>query len=521
MGRAVDRILAAVEARQRILVYGDYDVDGLTGACLLWHFLRAIGARAEVFIPDRLADGYGLSANGMGQVLAEPPEVLITVDHGVTACEQVARLTAAGVDVIVTDHHQKPEVLPEAYALLNPLLLDEADTRHLSGAGVAFKLACAVFQALPSSRRRQPRLREILTDGLAFAALGTIADIVPLVGENRILVRHGLERLAVSSLPGLRALRNLLGPGRDFLDTEDVSFGLAPRLNAAGRLGRVDLARGLLLASDDAEAGRLARQIDALNDERKGLQEEVTRRALDLARERPADEPVLCIADAAIHPGVMGIVASRLSEEYGKPTLLMSIEGERARGSGRSLGEFDLARALRAVGHLLHSHGGHAAAAGLEMDPARIDELRDELCQVAARETREEAAAVLDIDSELHLHQIDLRLFEELYRVAPFGMGNPRPLFVASNVRLADPPRRVGPDGAHLLLKLEFPRRPLSAIAFRQGHRMEEAQAEDLTLAFSLRPSNFPGPHRFQLLVEDLRSSASGARPAEDGRDGS
>jgi single-stranded-DNA-specific exonuclease len=506
MTRAVGRLLHALETQEQVIVYGDYDVDGLSGACLLYHLLRHIGAQVDVYIPDRLRDGYGLGGRGLQQMLERRPGVVVTVDHGITAYQSIATLQEAGIDVIVTDHHQKPEQLPEAYAILNPLLLDEAHPlQGLAGAGVAFKLACGVFMALPAEKRRQTKLRDVLRECLSFAALGTVADVVPLRRENRLLVRHGLQRLQETIAPGLRALREQAGL-RGTLDAEDIAFFLAPRLNAAGRMGQVDKSRRLLMTTSSEEARELARDLEALNLQRRELEAGVLQRARKLADQQPADHPILCLGDPAFHAGVMGIVAARLMEEHEKPVVLVSMEEDSARGSGRAPRGFDLGKAFRGVSHVLRSHGGHAAAAGLEMDPARVPELQEALVEYASAQEKDPIPPTINIDSEVQLHQLDPRLVWELSRVGPFGEGNPKPLFAVSQVEQVAEPRCVGKDESHLLLKLRYREGSISAIAFGMGHRRQEALGEALDLAFTPRSSTYRGSGALELLVRDLRS---------------
>jgi single-stranded-DNA-specific exonuclease len=506
MDRAIERLLRALAEKQRILVFGDSDVDGLSGACLLARVLKAAGADVDVHVADRATDGYGLSEAGEAAVVRRKPAVLVTVDHGVTAFEAVGRLQSGGIDVIVTDHHQKPDELPPALAVVNPLRLDPGHpAARLSGAGVAFKLACGIFEALPSSSRQTTALRSALREGLALAALGTVADVVALIGENRLLVRHGLQQLAETGLAGLRALRSAANLDGRALEAEDVSFGLAPRLNAAGRLGQVDLARRLLLCDSPEESQRLAATLERLNQERRTLEAKVHARALERLKEVPSDAPIVCLGDPGFHSGVIGIVAAKLVARTGKPVMLVSTEGAVARGSGRSVPGFDLARALVLARDHLRSCGGHAAAAGLEMEPSRVGDLARALTEIAAAERREPPPDTLDIDSEAMLHQMTPRLCDELRRLGPFGEGNPQPLFAASNVELAAPPRRVGQDGAHLQLRLRNGPKSLAAIAFGHGHRAAEAAGSRLSVAFTPRPSTFAGG-TIELLVADLKS---------------
>lgn len=508
MPRAVERILRAIDRGETILIFGDYDVDGMSGACLLAYFLGTLEAKIQVHIPERLTDGYGLSASGLAAVREIRPGLMITVDHGVTAVDAVATLQAEGIDVIITDHHQKPDVLPDAFALLNPLLLDDDhSSSRLSGSGVAFKLACGVFEGLASATRKLPRVRQALRDCVMFASLGTVADVVPLIGENRLLVRSGLKMLAETQVPGLRALCDQAQISRRALEAEDISFSLAPRLNAAGRMGQVSLARRLLLTSSLDEARQLAKKLDELNQSRRELENQVLEIALARAAERPDSEPFLVLGDAKFHAGVMGIVAARLVDRFAKPVFMISIDGDSARGSGRSFHGVDLAAALRAVSPVLRSHGGHAAAAGLEMDPARIDELRTKLVAYLDSGADTVQPQTLQIDSEVQLHQMDLRLVREMDQLGPFGEGNPRPLFAARDVELAAEPRRVGQDGNHLLLKLRNRDASVSAIAFGQGHRAEEARDGRLSMVFSPKPSTFRGGTAVEILIRDWNSA--------------
>lgn len=512
---AVVRLNRAIAQRERILVFGDSDVDGLTGASLLARLLLALGAVADVHVAERTVDGYGLSEAGEAQVRRREPAVLVTVDHGVTAHAAVGRLQASGIDVIVTDHHQKPEQLPPGLAVLNPLFLAAGHpAAKLSGAGVAFKLACALFETLPAAKKQDPRLRQILREGLAFAALGTVADVVSLTGENRLLVRHGLKQLAQTTVPGLKALRRFAKLDDKELDAEDVSFGFAPRINAAGRMAQVDLARRLLLTDEDAEAMKLAADLDRLNQERRALEARVHQRAQQKLLESRAvhgDPAIVVLWDREFHAGVIGIVAAKLVAQTGKPVLLISTAGDVARGSGRSVPGFDLAGVL----HLARAHviscGGHAAAAGLEMASAKVEALADDLRQIAREQGRAPPPPTLEIDAEAMLHQINFPLVKELKTLGPFGQGNPQPLFAASNVELAAAPRRVGQDGAHLQLKVKNGANVLAGISFGQGPRADEIAGRRLALAFTPRVSSFPGNGGVELQVADFKVEAAAA----------
>ncbi|MBL8841683.1 MAG: single-stranded-DNA-specific exonuclease RecJ [Planctomycetes bacterium] len=503
---AVERLTRAIAGRERILVFGDSDVDGLTGASLLARLLKALHADVDVHVSERTVDGYGLSEAGEAAVRRKAPAVLVTVDHGVTAHAAVGRLQQSGIDVIVTDHHQKPEQLPPGLAVLNPLFLDPAHpAAKLSGAGVAFKLACGLFETLTPQQKQDPRLRATLREGLAFAALGTVADVVSLTGENRLLVRHGLKQLAQTTVPGLAALRSFARLDGREIDAEDVSFGFAPRINAAGRMGQVDLARRLLLSDSQPEAAQLAAELDRLNQERRALEARVHQRAQVKLKEWPADAAMVVLSDREFHAGVIGIVAAKLVSQTGKPVVLIASDGTTARGSGRSVPGFDLAGALHLARDCMRSCGGHAMAAGLEMDPERADELAARLRDIARDTMQPPPPATLELDGEAMLHQITFPLVQELRQLGPFGQGHPQPLFAASGVELAAPPRRVGVEGGHLQLKLKNGPHVMAGIAFGQGARADEIAGRKVAVAFTPRPSTFAGNHGVELQIADVK----------------
>ena len=503
---AVERLVRAIAQRERILVFGDSDVDGLTGASLLARLLLALGADVDVHVSERTVEGYGLSEAGEAAVRKKAPAVLVTVDHGVTAHAAVGRLQQGGIDVIVTDHHQKPEQLPPGLAVLNPLFLDPAHpAAKLSGAGVAFKLACGLFETLSPQKKQDPRLRQTLREGLAFAALGTVADVVSLTGENRLLVRHGLKQLAQTTVPGLAALRSFARLDGREIDAEDVSFGFAPRINAAGRMGQVDLARRLLLSDSTAEASKLAAELDRLNQERRALEARVHQRAQLKLKEWPTDAAMVVLSDREFHAGVIGIVAAKLVSQTGKPVVLIASDGTTARGSGRSVPGFDLAAALHLARDCMRSCGGHAMAAGLEMDPERADELAARLRDIARDTMQPPPPATLELDGEAMLHQITFPLVQELRQLGPFGQGHPQPLFAASGIELAVPPRRVGVEGGHLQLKLRNGPHVMAGIAFGQGARADEIAGRKVAVAFTPRPSTFAGNHGVELQIADVK----------------
>lgn len=501
LDRARDRIERAIAARERVLVQGDYDVDGITSTFLLVTTLRALGGLAAPRIPHRTRDGYGLNVAAVDAAARAGVGLIVTVDCGITAVEAVAHARTLGIDVVVTDHHEPGPVLPDAVAVVNPIRPGcDYPFNSLAGVGVTFKLA----QALHAARGEADRALEALD----LVALGTIADVVPLVGENRILARHGLERLASTARPGLRALIEVAGIGEKRLTDMHVAFFLAPRLNAAGRMGHAEQALRLLFARDAAEARDLALQLENENHKRRRYDEAAAREA----SERVVHElgwpqrASLVLGAEAWHPGVVGIVASRLVERFQRPALLVALEGEIGRGSGRSTGGIDLTELLAACDDLLLTWGGHAAAAGFTLRRERLPELRDRVeAWVAERLDPARCVPRLVLDGEVALADCTLGLVDWLDRLAPFGLGNPEPLFEVRGAGV-ESVSRVG-DGRHLKLQLAGPSGPVDAIAFGHGDRAASLRRGDrCDLAVVPARNEWMGQTRLQLRVKGIRT---------------
>jgi single-stranded-DNA-specific exonuclease len=449
MPQAVERIAAALGARERIAIYGDYDVDGLSGATLLAQTLEALGAEVDVFIPHRERDGYGLNSPALEALAARRATLVISVDCGVSAVAEVAAAASAGLDVVVTDHHQVPAELPAAVAVVNPHRHDcDYPFKHLAGAGVALKLAQALLRRLSPSPDR-----EGLEDQLfELAMLGTVADVMPLIGENRSIVRRGLRRLRSQPSPGLRALCRYAKVDSRYLTAEDISFRIAPRLNAAGRMADAMLAHQLLAARTDPEAESRAAQLDALNVARRSL----TDQAIARARAETADDPVDSTAGIVIsgdYPvGLLGLVAARLAEQRGRPTAVVRVDGELCRGSVRGVPGFDTVAAVAACGDLLLAFGGHKAAAGLSLVPDNVDAFRARFADVVAVGMAElpppEPRAA---DCRLLPERLNPALCDLLDRLEPCGQGNPAPLFETRSMLVRD--ARVA-QGRHVQLSL-------------------------------------------------------------------
>ncbi|HEV8264170.1 MAG TPA: single-stranded-DNA-specific exonuclease RecJ [Gemmatimonadales bacterium] len=501
---AVDLVDHAIADRRPILVHGDYDVDGQCGAALLTRVLREAGATVHAFVPHRLRDGYDFGPAGLGEAQRVGAGLIITCDCGITAVDAVAAARSAGMEVIVTDHHLPGDALPPASAVLDPRRPDcPSEDKDLCGTGVAFKLA----QALVHTRGLSPNLPWHFLD---YVALATVADVVPLTGENRILVRHGLKMLADSRWVGLRALVETAGLGGKPLRAGHVGFILAPRLNAAGRIGDANDGLRLLLTEDPQEAAALARELETLNARRQALDQLILDQAIELAdKTLGADDRALVLAADDWHPGVIGIVASRLVERYGRPTFLIGWEAgsELGRGSGRSIPEFDLHEALHRVGGHLEKYGGHTMAAGLTIRRDRYDAFRVAFLGVA-RELLgpDDLAPSQRVDLELPLGLVSDELERLIRYLEPCGPGNPAPVFGVRGARAVGA-RRVGTN--HLRFTLDDGSGVLQAIGFRWADDVPDSWlAQPLDVAFRLERDEWQGRATLQARVAALAPSA-------------
>jgi single-stranded-DNA-specific exonuclease len=502
MPRAVELIATATRSGTPILVHGDYDVDGQCAAALLTRVLSSVGARAHAFVPHRLRDGYDFGPAGLAEAQRLGAGLVITCDCGITAVESVREARAAGIEVIVTDHHLPGDELPPASAVLDPRRVDCASAdKDLCGTGVAFKLAQALVPALGVS----PHLPLHFLD---FVALATVADVVPLTGENRILVRHGLKMLADSRWIGLRALVEAAGLSGRPIKAGHVGFILAPRLNAAGRIGDARDGLRLLLSDDPDEAAALARELETLNARRQELDQRILDEAVELAERvlRPDDRALVLAADAW-HPGVIGIVASRLVERYGRPTFLIGWEGDAGRGSGRSIAGFDLHAALHRVGHHLEKYGGHRMAAGLTIRRERYEAFRVAFLDVAAQLLGpEDLVPAQRVDLELPLGLVSDELEKLIRYLEPCGPGNPAPVFGVRHARAVGA-RRVGTN--HLRFTLDDESGALPAIAFQWADAIPDHWLADrLDVAFRLERDEWQGRVTLQARVASLAPSA-------------
>lgn len=511
--RATERLALALERGERILIHGDYDVDGVTGTAILVRLLRFVGANVDWYIPNRLSDGYSFGDHSIEHALATETGLVVSVDNGTSAARTIAGLASHGIDTIVTDHHEPPPgELPAATAIVNPKLPSSTyPFRELCGSGVAFKLAWGLAQRLSGAQRVRADLRDFLMYGMAYVALATVCDVVPLVDENRILARWGLLALESAPTAGLRALVGECGLADRPLVAEDVAFRIGPRLNAAGRLGSADVAVELLLCDDEERARVLARQLDELNAERREIEGQLVEAALAAAEPFADAErwPMLVVGGDGWHQGVVGIVAARLVDRFRRPALVVGFEDGVGRGSARSVAGFDVLAAMHGGAPHMQRYGGHAAAAGCEMRAGDLAPLREAVC-ARARELLGGSALpepTLWIDCELGLERMTVDLMRELDRLEPFGQENPEPVFVARDLRLAQPPRTLGRTDDHLQMVLRRGAESLRAMAFGQGDRVGELElGRPLDVVFTPRWNTFRGETRLELRVHDWRS---------------
>jgi single-stranded-DNA-specific exonuclease len=502
MDLAAARIVQAIERRETVMVHGDYDVDGVTSTALMVRFLSKCGADVQYFIPHRQINQYGLNAGAITSAAEAGASLVLALDCGVTALEAVATGRQLGLDVVVIDHHEPGERLPDATAVVDPKRHDsQYPERDLATVGLAFKTASAVCQLMDLP---QESLQRAFLD---LVAMGTIADVVPLLGENRTLTLHGLRLLPQTRKVGLRILLqscNVTGRVR----ASDIAFRVAPRINAVGRMGDATEALELLLTEDEGEATRLALHLETANRERQRKQETAYREALGML-DREADlerDRVLVLASPDWHVGVVGIVASKLLERHGRPCVLLVEEGDEARGSARSVGRFDIASALGACSDTLIRYGGHALAAGLAVRLEDLDTFRQRLNGLAA-EVLVEADLVprLRVDAELLLDEIDGELLEDLERMEPFGQCNPAPVFVTRNCDVLDV-RGVGREGTHLKMYVSQGERPIECIGFGMVPEvpwLEPGRAVDL--CYSPEINEYNGTRGVQLRLEAVR----------------
>jgi len=501
MEKAVMRVRRAIEKKEHILIYGDYDVDGITAAALLSRVLASLKAKSTNYIPNRLSEGYGLNTDAVKSAHGKKASLIITVDCGISAKEEVKLANTLGMDVIITDHHKvKAESLPEAYAIINPHQPScPYPFKGLSGVGLAYKLAGALTAGTPFSAGEH----------LDLVALGTICDVSAQKGENRILTKCGLKKLKDTGKAGIKALIEASGIKGKNISASNVGFILGPRINAMGRVGSPEVALKLLLTRDRDEAGRLAGILDSENRKRQKIERLVLGTAIEKV-EREVNfkkSRVIVLSSTNWHAGVIGIVASRIADKYYRPTIMISIDGERGRGSGRSIDSFHLFDAINSCKKHLLDFGGHKAACGLAIDTKNILSFTDEINRVAKDAISErDLCPVLDIDMEVGLSDLTEGLIEEIGLLAPFGPENPRPIFSSKSVHLRSVPRRIGKGGFKMWVTDE--KVTCEAISFRAENMAAPSGDSTIHLAYAPSINTWQGVSTLQLDLKDLKLTA-------------
>jgi single-stranded-DNA-specific exonuclease len=497
MHQAVARVYRALLLGEEIAVFGDFDTDGIAATALLVQGLSALGGRVIPYIPHRYEEGYGLNQAALESLQAQGVSLVITVDCGISDLAEVEQGQRMGLDIIVTDHHSVPATIPPAIAVVDPKRSDSAyPFADLAGVGVAFKLLHALG-------------RDKLGDGLLdLVALGTVADMVPLVAENRYLVKQGLRLLNGTERLGLREMMLCAGLEPGSIDSERIAWVLAPRLNAAGRLGHALVSYKLLVTESQEEARQLASELEAKNDERRGLTTEILAKAREQALGLGADCSLLLVVGEDYHAGVAGIVAGRLAEEFYRPSLVLELGEEVSRGSARSIPEFNIVAALRECGHLLSRFGGHPLAAGLTLPSHNISPLNECLLQMATAELAEvDLRPLLLIDAEVPLSRLDGESLKTVQQLAPFGYGNPMPTFLSRGVEVVDC-RPVGNGGKHLRLKLRAGNVVWHGIGFELGGLIDEVTCQ-LDIVYKLGLDEWGDKRMLQLSILDFAPAAT------------
>ncbi|MGE3181949.1 MAG: single-stranded-DNA-specific exonuclease RecJ [Phycisphaerae bacterium] len=512
--RDAARLLAsAIREKRKVVIYGDYDVDGVTATTILWHTIRRAGGVVDSYVPCRMEEGYGLNADAIRTIAANGASLIITVDCGITAIDETALARELGMQMIISDHHQPRETLPAADAIVHPTACGPSANEDLCGAGVALKIAWALALELSGNGKASADFREWLVDATAFAAVGLISDLVPLLGENRILVHFGLKQLPHVKNVGMQALIDVSGlRDQRNLDDFDIGFKLAPRLNAVGRMGHAELAVELFTTADQHRANEIARTLDRHNRDRQNVERAIVAQAEEMVVANGYHKNGcrgIVLAHADWHPGVIGIVASRLVDRFHRPTVLIALNGESGSGSGRSIQHFPLHEVLGACGNHLLSHGGHAMAAGVRVGLDKIDAFRTAfVAEASNRLTDRDLQPKLRLDDEVPLEEIRADVVDHLARLAPYGQGNARPRLATGDCELQAPPRVVGKSANHLQFTVRQGNEFRKAIAFFAADQCQQlSEQRKIRLAFEPILNEWNGRRTAELKVIDWKPS--------------
>ena len=510
---AVQRLKQAITNEEKITLYGDYDVDGITGVAILWQILQLLGANVDYYIPHRVDEGYGLNLQAVEGLAEASSKLLVTVDCGVTAFQTADLAGQLGLDLIITDHHQPDTRLPKAAAIVHPALEESYPNQDSAGAMVAFKLAWALANEFSPGRRLEPRLREFMLSATSLAAMGTIADVVDLRGENRILTSYGLKALPECKLSGIQALIETAGLTGHRLDSFHIGFRLAPMLNAAGRMGHARLAVELLTSESPMRSMQIAEYLKEQNSQRQQCERKIFKQACEMIVERDLNHPdrkSIVLASEDWHTGVIGIVASRIVDKFYRPTIMINAgatENGIAQGSGRSIPGFCLLSAIKACASHLNSFGGHTMAAGITIEPEKIDQFTAEFETYASQNLkRQDTAAKLHIDAMVPLAEFKKETVNELQWLGPFGQGNPEPTFATKGVRLIGPPRRVGAGRDHLQLAITDGTASVRCIGFRFGKLEKKLlETEFFNVAYQPQINTYNGNSTVEFVLTDIQ----------------
>jgi len=509
--KAAIRINEAIRNREKIVIYGDYDVDGLTATALMYRCLKFFDAKVDYYIPERLEEGYGLNKEAIAKLKKEGANVVLTVDCGISACKEADIARTYGIDLIITDHHQPCQEVPDAYAIINPKLKSTPHTfKDFSGVGIAFMVAWGIGQHYYFGKKVSTAFKDFLVSAMGLVALGTIADVVPLLGENRILTKYGLSALKQTNIPGLQALLDISSLTNMSLDSFHIGYRLGPRLNAPGRVGDAGIVVEMLTTACKKRAGEIAVFLEQENKKRQEIQMSILSAARKkILQEINLDETLaIVLADQTWHPGVVGIIAAKVAEEFNRPAVMIAVSDEIGHGSARSIPSFHMLEALEFCRCKLISVGGHAQAAGLKIHPDNIGDFRDMLNDMMSQKLiKDDLVPVLNIDAEVDIAVLNRGLLSELKRLSPYGEGNKIPLFASREVKIVGQPRRIGSNGQHLSFFVKQGNVSMKAIAFGMGNHIEKLRQNGNTcsLAFAVRENNWMNNNSIELEIKDIK----------------
>ena len=499
MEKAVERIIKAIEKQEKVTIYGDYDVDGITSITVLKSFLKDIGVDADFYIPNRLNEGYGLNKEAINKIVSEKYDLMITVDCGISGIEEIDYANSLGLDVIVTDHHEPGDEIPKAIAVIDNKREDSTyPFRELAGVGVAFKLCQALGMRLGLKEESYLKYLDIV-------CVGTISDIVPLVDENRVITKLGLLLVKQTKNLGLRAIINSSGYTK--IDSNTISFGVAPRINACGRMGEAEEALELLLSKNINEVNELTKKLNERNKTRQEIEKQIYESVIEkINKDHLEDHRVIVVGGKGWHHGVIGIVSSKITEMYFKPSILLSFDDEIGKGSGRSIPGFDLHDSLMKCSKYLEKFGGHSMAVGVTIKKENFSKFVDAFEEVAKEEKIEQIVPIINIDAKITLKDIDKEVVESLKLLEPFGEANKMPMFAFKNMRI-DSIRALS-EGKHLKLTLKEDNKIINAIGFNIGELAEEYRIGDkVDIAGFLEINTFNGTDNLQINIKDIMKS--------------